>query len=133
MAPRSAIARARSSLASECSNTLTASLSNDTHARDALARPCEPGGSLRDSEGARGAERAGELELLVGEALGRLLLREGKVSKSGVRSPREVTGTHDMCACCQPADAQKVGEPFFDPSLRDSQATTGKPEHGSGK
>ena len=38
-----------------------------------------------------------------------------------------------MCACCQPADAQKVGEPFVDPSLHESQATTGKPEYGGRK
>ena len=58
------------------------------------------------------------------------MLPEREVSESGFRSPREVAGARDLRARREPADAEKVGEPFVDPSLRDSQATAGKPEHG---
>ena len=58
--------------------------------RAPVAARHEPGGSLRDSEGARGAVRPCKLELLGREALGGLVLRERKVGESGFRSPREV-------------------------------------------
>src|SRR5262249_18397494 len=90
----------------------------------------EPGGSLGDSECARGAEGSRKLELLAGKLLRGLVLSEREVGESRVGSPREVAGTRDLCAQREPANAQAVREPLVDPSLRNVQATAGNPEHG---
>src|SRR5262249_35181066 len=98
--------------------------------RPPVAACDEPGGAFGDPEGARGAERAGELELLVGEASRGLELREREVGERSLRPPREVAGAWDPAASREPADAEEVGEAVVDPSLRYSEAAAGSPKDG---
>src|SRR4029453_10185400 len=79
----------------------------------------DAGGALRHAKRARGAERPGELELLVCQASCRLVLAECEMSKSGVRSPREVTRAGDRCPCQRQAGRQEVLQPFGDSALCD--------------
>ena len=71
-------------------------------------------GAFRDAERAGRAERLSELELLLGEALGRFAVAEREVSERGFRSPREVRGRRDESPRQQRADGEEVGEPVGD-------------------
>ena len=94
--------------------------------RSALAAGNDAGGALGDAERARGAERPGELELLVREASRRLVLAEREMSERGLRSPGEVARAGDQRPRQDCANGQEVLEPFGDSALFDPQPAAGE-------
>ena len=91
-----------------------------------LAAGDEAGGTFRDAERARGAERAGELELLFCEASCRLGIAEREMGKRGFRSPGEIARTGDQRSRQKDADAQEIRETFGDARLFDPQPPAGE-------
>ena len=129
IAPRSARARARSNLG-------VAALERVDRLAEqkltAVAAGHDAGGAQRHAERARGAECPGELELLLGEAFGRLAVAERELSERGFRPPREVARAGDQRARQERADGQEVVEPVCEPSLLDAQPAAGETQDRCG-
>ena len=94
--------------------------------RSAVTAGHDAGGTQRDAECARGAERPGELELLFCQTFSRLVIAERELGECGLRSPGEVARAGDRRARQECANGQEVIEPFCKTSLRDAKSAAGE-------